>query len=190
MPRLPRVLSDADLPYPELCAARLDGELARVGEMFCAIDEPDSIVVRATSLGMSWPNRYIAERRSAAWVWGALYSPPAIHDLCASLGARTRPQVGSRVHMREVAIGEDDIVDIGGLLVTNPLRTVTDLARCASVSGAEATMMIRNLCVSFDITLEHCQSALHRKRNLPNITLARSRLTQSFASTPAQPLPR
>ena len=184
MPRLPRVLSSRDLPLAELQAAQLDGELCRVGELWCAIDEPDGFVVRATSLGLSWPKRYIAERRSAAWVWGALDMPPLAHDLCASLGARTRPQPGARVNMREVSIDSTEIVEIGGLLVTTPLRTMTDLARFAGMADGEALWLMRRLSVDFALAYKQCRSAIDAPRNLPNVRLARRRIDATFDLDP------
>lgn len=181
MERLPRVLSTADLPLAELHAARLDGDVVRVGELFCAIDEPDGIVVRATSLAVAWPHRFIAERRTAAWVWGALTTAPLELDLCASLDARTRPQPDGRVNMREVAIDASEVAQVGSLAVTTPLRTVTDLARFRSADAHMAMRAMAHLCATFDISRDQCDRAITSRRNLPNVTLARRRISQCFA---------
>lgn len=69
------MLGTDDLPLAELCAARLDGELVAIGTGWCPVDEPDLPSLRAAAVAPRLPAPLIVERRSAAWVHGALPSP-------------------------------------------------------------------------------------------------------------------
>jgi hypothetical protein len=165
MSRLSPVLSTGDLPLAELHAARLDGELVRVDGCFTPVDQPDSPATRAASLALQWPERLIAEQHSAAWVWGALDSPPLRHELCASLGARARPPTARGLSVREVVIADDEYVAIGGQLVTVPSRTIVDLARFNPDVPRE---LLRSLARIGHVSRDECRRALDRRRNLPN----------------------
>jgi hypothetical protein len=176
MSRLSPVLTTADLPLAELCAARLDGELLRVDDSFTSIDQPHDRTLRALTISLAWPERMIAERWSAAWVWGALDQPPARHTLCASLGARARSSTPQRVAVREVVIDDDEMVTLAGQRVTTPLRTITDLARFDHVP----TELLARLIALGDVSLDACRAALDRRRNLPNKVVAWAAITAAF----------
>jgi hypothetical protein len=165
MYRLSPVLTTRDLPLAELHAARLDGELVALDDAFTPIDQPHGREARAASLALSWPERLIAERHSAAWIWGALDRPPSPHELCASLGARARASIPRRVIVREVAIADDEVVVIASQRVTTPLRTLTDLARFdAQLDPA----VLRSIARIGRVSLDDIRAALDRRRNLPN----------------------
>src|SRR5687768_17102372 len=100
MTRLSPVLDATDLPIAELWAARLDGELFTLDDCFVPIDAPEGARERAAAIARQWPQRFIAERLTAAWIWGVLDTPPVRHELCASLGARARPSTSRRVTVR------------------------------------------------------------------------------------------
>ncbi len=176
--RLPAVLSARDLPIAELQAARLDGELFAIDECFSPIDEIEQQRHRAASLAVLVPGRLIAEQHSAAWIHGALDRPPARHEFCADTRARVRPSA-PRFALREVVIDPIDLLEIGGLGVTAPLRTVLDLARFSTDFGAREREITRALmeCGRFD--LDDCMAALDRRRNLPGKRRAIIRLTET-----------
>lgn len=177
MPRLSPVLTTSDLPLAELCAARLDGELLRVDDSFTSIDQPHDRALRAMTISLAWPERMIAERWSAAWIWGALSDPPARHTLCASLGARARTSSPQRVSVREVVIDDDETVVIAGQRVTDPLRTITDLARFDETAPLELLSALR---IIGGVGLDQCRGALDRRRNLPNKIAAWRRIRDAF----------
>lgn len=184
MPRLSPVLSTADLPLAELHAARLDGELSALDACFTPIDLPGSALNRAAALAVQWPERLIAEQRTAAWIWGALWQPPARHELCSSLGARARPSEPLRVVAREVAISDDELAVIASLRVTTPTRTIADLARSPRPFGPDDAAVIRRLAVIGRVTLDDCRHALDRRRNLPNKIVAWQRIVEAMAPPP------
>lgn len=176
MTRLGSVLSAHDFPVAELHALRLDGELTAVDEAFIPVDQPAGLAERARSLALYTDGRLIVEQHSAAWVWGALLQPPARHELCASIGARSRSVHPRRIQVREVIIGADDWVDIAGVRVTTPLRTVVDLARFAEHYEPE---VVQRLLVDADLTVQHCIAQLNARRNLPRKKIALERLIRS-----------
>jgi len=173
MTRLGSVLSARDLPVAELHALRLDGELTALDEAFIPVDQPAGLAERARSLALYTDGRLIVEQHSAAWVWGALLQPPARHELCASVGARSRSVHPRRLRVREVIIEPDDWVDIAGVRVTTPLRTAVDLARFADLYDPE---IVRRLLTDANLTVQHCIDKLDARRNLPRKKIALARL--------------
>jgi hypothetical protein len=174
--RLPPVLSAHDLPVAELFAARLDGELFRIDDCFAPIDEIVQPEHRALALRSGLPERLIAEQRSAAWIWGATDAPPVHHQLCVAPGARiSAPPVGW-MRVREVVITASELTTIGGMQVTNPLRTVIDLARFSESFGEAEARIVTVLARLADLGLGECLDDMNGRRNLPNKRQAIERL--------------
>ena len=182
MARLAPVLHAGDLPLAELCAARLDGELVRLDDAFLPIDAQHGPLERAWAAGRFWPRRLIAERATAAWIWGATATPPARHHLCASKDARARPAVPARSSVREVVISADEYALLGSVRVTTPLRTVADLARFTETFTETDAATVRHLAELGAFALIDCRRALDRRRNLPAKKLAWSRLLAAFGN--------
>jgi hypothetical protein len=85
-------------------------------------------------------NPPIVGHESAAILWGMPIIgpfPTRVHTVTAR-DAATRSTTDVAVH-RE-AMSADDIVELDGVLVTSPLRTLTDLARTASFDQAVAAI--------------------------------------------------
>jgi hypothetical protein len=177
MTKLLTVLSRADLPLAELSAARLDGELYCVDDGYSPVDVPCGPYERAASIAEYCRGRLMAEQRTAAWVWGALDGPPARHELCASLGARARPAFPIRTVVREVVIDAAELVLIGGIGVTTPLRTIVDLARFSERFGDAERGIVERLASSYAITLDRCRTEMDSRTNLPNKRRALARLS-------------
>lgn len=173
--RLRPVLTTLDLPLAELCALRIDGQLTRLDEGFVSIDQPVDIAARAASLGVYCDDRLIVEQHSAAWVWGAITDPPVRHELCASLGARSRSVHPLRLIVREVVIGVDDWVQLGAVKVTTPLRTASDLAR---FSSRYDHALVERLLDLAGLAVADVVADLTRRRNLPRKKIALDRLGQ------------
>jgi hypothetical protein len=176
MTRLGPVLTIADLPLAELHAARLDGELFAIDACFAPVDEPAIPALRAESIAVQWPDRIIAEQRSAAWVYGVLTSPPARHELCADLSARARPSNSRHARIREVVIDASELVRIGRLDVTSPLRTVLDLVRFGDEFGRAEATVCSDLMTLGGFAADDCRRALGARRNLPGKVQALARL--------------
>ena len=133
-PLLPSSLTPADLPLAELAAARLDGELFTLAGAWCPVDACDGAQTRADAIARFVPARAVAERLTAAWIFG-LAPEPAQHQFCVAIGARTHKPDDAAVHLREVRLEATDTQTIGLLRVTTPLRTARDLARWGGASG-------------------------------------------------------
>jgi hypothetical protein len=185
MPRLALVLTSADLPEAELRAAELDGELFRVGDGYCAVDEVESRRHRALSLAAVLPPRLIAERRTAAWVLGLLDAPPTPLEVCAAIAERARPSRLGGATIREVVIGGDEVLELGGLRLTTPLRTALDLARFEVVFGEPERRLVAGLAGLGGFGLVDCVEAIDGRRNLPAGRQALERLARSLPDQPA-----
>lgn len=178
MTRLSSVLTTADLPLAELCAASLDGHVFRLDDCFEPVDLPHTRAQRASVIGLLWPGKFIAERSTAAWIWGAKDETPTHHELCVSLGARARPTNSIRLTVREVVIENDEFVIEGGTRVTTPLRTLIDIARFTVVDDGSMTDTLTALAHVGSITQAQCRRALDRRRNIPHKTLAWQRIRE------------
>ena len=183
-PRLPPVLSALDLPLAELQCAALDGELYALDQCFCPIDEFETIHLRARALGVVLDPRIIAERLSAAWVWGALITPPRRHQLCVAIGARTRPHPSLNATLREVVISVDEIDTVAGVSVTSRLRTVIDLLRFSENFGDREISAIATLMADGKLDYVMCSDSLSARRNLPKKRIALERLARVCAGHP------
>lgn len=184
--RLPAVLSRLDLPEPELHAAALDGELLPIGGAFCPTDSIPCADLRAASVAAEAGPRAIAEQLTAAWIYGLLTSPPARLQLCVDATSGYRPLSTARQAFREVVIGPEDVLTLGGMPVTTPLRTAIDMARAPHANGAIILALSR---LGRGFTLEDCTAVIETRRNLPHRNRAISVLTETFGPV-AQVSPR
>jgi hypothetical protein len=181
--RLPLVLTELDLPLPELLAARLDGELFTVDDAFAPLDEIEQPAHRAHAILDAAPARFIAEQHSAAWVWGVLARPPRSHEFCVDIGARVSGATARIQRVREVVIEPHEIALFGSAKVTAPLRTVVDLARFSERFGETEERAVRGLMTAAHLTVEECVDELNRRRNLPNKRQAAERIRSLAAGS-------
>ena len=177
--KLAPVLSTADFAEAELAALRLDGEVYRLDNCVVPIDEVPSVLLRGASLATVFPTSLIAERRSAAWVWGALDSPPTRHEACTGMDKRTRPPGAQRFLLREVVIGVGDTVSLAGMTLTTPIRTAVDLARTGGTFDRDDEVVLGRLMAIGGFTAADCLAKMRLRRNLPNRALAGLRLGRS-----------
>jgi len=118
----------------ELEAARLDGDVYRLGDGFRPVDLPDTAAARAASLAREIPRRLIAHGGTAAWIWRALSHLPRPLECCHPVGT-TAPGVPMlAIRVRERRLADEDVAIAGGMRVTTPLRTALDLIRVAAAS--------------------------------------------------------
>ena len=177
MPRaLPLVLSTSDLPHPELLAAQLDGELFGVGWGFCPVDEILSPFHRAFLLTRGMPERLIPEQLSAAWIWGALDAAPEQPQFCVRLDARVSHPTSGVIQVREVVLEDSELVILGEVGVTSPLRTAVDLARFSSQWTSEERLIVSRLMTIGGFDRVDIEAYLDTRHKLPAKRLARSRI--------------
>lgn len=177
--RLSDILDGSDLPVAELAAARLDGEVTRLGPAFAPIDVPDGTVRRARSLRAALRDRLIADRLTAAWIHGALSVLPPGIEACVRTDARVSALLEFEGTIRQVVIEESELLDLGGVLVTDPLRTIFDLLREPTFDD-ERGRIIRRLGELCGVGLEACAIYLDGRAHLPKKSLTRARLVRAF----------
>jgi hypothetical protein len=113
----------------ELRAAQLDGELFTVGETFVSVADADDAVCRAREFRRAVRrDALVADRRSAAWIWGALSRCPEQHTASLRREARVRGPFPGIV-VREPVLAPGDVTRVGEVWVTTRLRTAVDLLR-------------------------------------------------------------
>jgi hypothetical protein len=183
--RLGPLLTTSDFSEAELCALVLDGTLIRVGDCFSAVDEIPGPPLRAAALARTLPPQLIAERGTAAWVWGARTDPPRMHEVCVDIGQRGRPVGAARIVVREVVIthGETSLFGPGTppFRVTTPLRTAVDLARWSAEFGPSDALSVAILMTTAGFGAAECLATMDGRRNLPGKKRAAERLHDSEA---------
>lgn len=178
MPRSRLVTSD-DWPEAELRAAVLSGELVAVGACWASPVEPQTPSLRAAAAGWTLRDaRLVAGTRTAAWIWGAASRPPA--PLEAAISPQARVHVDAGVRLREVVIDPADVVRLGGLGVTTPLRTVIDLLRTPNTGerpygNAEADA-VRGLLTIGAVSVTEVEERLCGLGTIPMVRQASRRL--------------
>jgi hypothetical protein len=186
MARLPAVLDVDDLPLAELCAARLDGEVMRLGEGWCPIDEPDLPGLRAAAVVPGLPAPFVVERRSAAWVHGALPVPPPVAECAVPHTERVSTRsIPPRMLLREVAITADEIIELDGIRCTTLDRTVYDLVRDPDATS-EVVKTVAALLAADRAAGDRVRERIQRAHRMPHKATALARLADA-ASAAAQP---
>ena len=181
MARLPTVLGTDDLPLAELCAARIDGELVAIDDGWAPVDEPDLPSFRAAVVALRVPRALIIERRSAAWVHGALDMPPAVAQFCVPHDERVAAISDHRTQVREVTLGEGDVDDYRGVRCTSAERTVFDLLRDATSDDEEAISIVARFLAGRPALIEEVGIRLDASRRMPHRALAVERLDGAIA---------
>ncbi|NUT72814.1 type IV toxin-antitoxin system AbiEi family antitoxin [Pseudarthrobacter sp. C4D7] len=133
-PRFPELYApDKPFAWPELQSLASDGVLARLHHHgYTLPGSPASPQLRARAAAGAVPaairQRVVAGRMTAAWIYGCAAEP----DRMALLVDAKRRVSGLRntrgCTLHEVKLGPFDVVSLGGLMVSSPLRTALDIA--------------------------------------------------------------
>ncbi len=127
----------ADLPTIGVTAAQLtawvnEGTVRRVFHgAYLPTGLVDTTEQRASLLARVLPDHHVIADRTAAWLWGidtyawSESEEPAAIDVCAFRGNEPTHRDGARGRSRDLS--SDDVVVLGGVRVTTPLRTAMDL---------------------------------------------------------------
>jgi len=172
---LPAVLHAPQLPLPELCAARLDGEVYAIDECYAPIDEVPDARLRAAAVRALAGDRAVAERDSALWIYGIRAEPPHRHTLCVPRDHRVTLERTPRTIVRETRLQAGDTQWIGGLAVTTPVRTGFDLLRSTEFGAADHDALVA-LIARFGVDVRACRDRILTVRNLPGRHTALARL--------------
>ncbi|WP_231494259.1 type IV toxin-antitoxin system AbiEi family antitoxin [Arthrobacter sp. 9MFCol3.1] len=119
--------------WPELQAMAADGVLTQLyqrGYLPPGADASPQLRARAASLAVAPAirQRVVAGRMTAAWIYGCATEPDRL-ALLVDANRRIsslRSVRGCTFH--EVRLGPFDVVSMGGLMVSSPLRTAVDVA--------------------------------------------------------------
>lgn len=153
---------------------RLDGELYAMGGVWCPIDVRETAEVRAEAVMGDRSRRLVAELRTAAWIWGVPGTLVRPLELCADVRSRARLRPGAGAVVREVVLPADDVIELGGVRVTSPLRTVVDLAR----TGRADADLLRRLVAAAGLDRRSVNDRLRAGR-LPGTRRARDLLAEA-----------
>jgi hypothetical protein len=134
--------ADERLSIAELSAARLDGDLVELGEAYIPADAVETRALRAGSLRSILGDTLAATHLSAAWVHGALHDPPARHTVQRAVARRLHHVMGRRFVYRDLSVDVDDLLVLGGVWVTTPVRTLADLVRVPDPSHRYAAALM------------------------------------------------
>ena len=133
----------------------------------------------AAALGIRSP-RVIAELGTASWIWGATPRLPPVREFCVGLDARARLRTDASVRVRELVLDAADLVALGPVRVTSPLRTAVDLARFREQFDDEQSAVVTALARLGGFGFAECRDLLERRRNLPLKRQALTRLSAAF----------
>ncbi|SDZ03636.1 hypothetical protein [Herbiconiux ginsengi] len=177
-PSLPLVLDHTQLPLAELTAARLDGDLRDLGGAYCSVDVHPSAALRGSALAPLVPDGLVVERMSAAWVLGATPRFPRPVQLCIRSSHRIRDVPSIDRQVRQVVLGDHEIVAAGPVWVTDPFRTAVDLVRCDPVFDRSVLLCVVTLLLSAGASTARCRTELRRVPHLPHKQRALRRLDE------------
>jgi hypothetical protein len=172
------VLTDGDLPWAELQAARLDGEVYELGDVFCPIGELETPRHRARAAIGGRSHRLIAELGTAAWVWGAAPQPASL-EFAVTPAARARLSPDQHVTVREIVFATNDLVEFDGVTVTTPVRTAVDLARFRNPFDPE---IVTRLAAIAKFTLSDCLALFESRSGIPSKKRAIRNLTGALVT--------
>ncbi|MEC5192164.1 MULTISPECIES: hypothetical protein [unclassified Arthrobacter] len=188
----PELYSPGELfSWPELQAMALDGVLVQLyqrGYLPPGTSPTPRLRARAAAILVSPAirQRVVAGRMTAAWIYGCAAEPDRL-ALLVDANRRIsslRSTRGCTFH--EVRLGPFDVVSLGGLLVTSPLRTSVDLA--LHVDSARAVPALRTLLDTpeLGLSLRLLIRAVEATPRVPHKKLALAKL-ESLQAGPAPP---
>ena len=133
-PRFPELYAPGG-PFagPELQSLAADGLLARFHQHgYTLPGVPASPQLRARAAAGAVPaairQRVVAGRMTAAWIYGCAAEPDRL-ALLVDTKRRVSSLRGTRgCTLHEVKLGPFDVVSLGGLMVSSPLRTALDIS--------------------------------------------------------------
>ncbi|MFB7891058.1 type IV toxin-antitoxin system AbiEi family antitoxin [Microbacterium sp. NPDC056044] len=137
--------ADERLSHAELTAACLDGDLVALGDAYIPADAVETAALRAGSLAETLGDTLAATHLSAAWVHGALDLPPSRHAVQRAVPRRLHVLPDRRLVYRDVQVPPSDLQLVGGVLVTSPERTLTDLARVGDDEHIAAARLLADI---------------------------------------------
>lgn len=154
------------LSQSELSAARIDGHVIEVGDAYIPADLVEGPDVRASTVASLVRPGTAACAQTAAWIHGAGDAPPPVHHVRRCVERRIRPTTGARLVFHDTAVPADDVMEIGGVAVTSPVRTMLDLTTTLHRDPRVLPWMV-HLAVEFPDTVQTAAGRLRALQRMP-----------------------
>ncbi|GAA4743666.1 hypothetical protein GCM10025783_14080 [Amnibacterium soli] len=174
--RLAPALDPGSFPEAERSVLLLDGEAVPLGLTVIPVDVPVGPAVRAASLAAAVARfDLVVDLRTAAWVHGAVPALPRPLTLAVDVSRSRRTKLVVPPP-REARFRHDDLLRLGGVLVTTPLKTAFDLLRLdddadpALDALAAALLREAGLTAAVAAALAHLQPGCpHKQRGIDRL---------------------
>lgn len=159
--------------WPELQAMAADGILSQLyqrGYVLPGTAATPQLRARAASFAVppAIRQRVVAGRMTAAWIYGCAGEPDRLALLVDATRrvSSLRSTRGCTLH--EVRLGPFDVVSLGGLMVSSPLRTALDIA--LHVDAERALPALRKMLASpeLDVRLRLLTLAVEATPRIPH----------------------
>ncbi|MEP9385067.1 type IV toxin-antitoxin system AbiEi family antitoxin domain-containing protein [Nocardioides cheoyonin] len=152
------------------------GRLRRIVRgVYVSAHVPDSFDLRVAAVALVVADGHVVVDRTAAWLHGFNAYTPAEHELgpvvetCALRGHQPADRVGVDGRTRDLTA--DDILVVGGVRVTTPMRTALDLA--CHLRRREAFAALNGLAREHGFTSAELHRLLPRFRRRRGVVQAR-----------------
>ena len=185
LPRYPELYSPGKpFTWPELQSMAGDGVLSQFHQHgYTLPDVAASPQMRARAAANAVPSairqRVVAGRMTAAWIYGCANEPDRLALLVDAKRRISSLRNTRGCSLHEVRLGPCDVVSLGGLMVSSPLRTALDIALHvdaqralpaleALLSRPENDVRLRLLVLAIEATprVPHKRSALEKLARL------------------------
>jgi hypothetical protein len=174
--RIPVVLPESFFSPAELSALRLDGDCFALGDGTVPLDSPVDAALRAASLRSACAGHdLVVAGWSAAWVHGVLPELRRPLTLCIDVAGAPRTRALATAP-REVRFEPGDLVRLGGVRVTTPLRTAVELARHEAAFEAPVAAVVQALLALAGLSPTHAAALAARAPQAPHKVRAVERL--------------
>ncbi len=161
---------DDRLSRPELMAARLDGHVVEIGDAYMPADAIETRELRAGSLRAAVGTQLALTHESAAWVHGAIDDPPHRHCVQRRTETRLHHVLDHRLRYRDLRLPPADGMNLAGVVVSTPARTLVDLIRDRVIRDSSGEEVVRRVVsrdpelVDAAIDWFHRAGPVHHKR--------------------------
>jgi hypothetical protein len=108
--------------------------------LWAQLDDDERYLLRIAAIAGTRRARVVYSHYSALALLGYPiigYWPSRVHTL---VGADSGQRSSAHVVRHAMDVSDDELIELGGLVLTNPLRTLTDVARVASLETAVAAL--------------------------------------------------
>jgi len=133
------------------------------------VDVPDTLEVRLAAVRMVLPPRAVAWGLTAAWLHGLDVRRESDLDIHVSFAKGQRIKRRPGLCVSQESLDDSDVVEIGGLRVTSPLRTTFDCLRL--LRGWDRLVVADAMTHNRLVTVEELRHYFASKRRLRNLRI-------------------